>query len=92
MVVVAGIKLSVWHIKVVVMDWRVMAFFELPVLVFMTSWVNCLEHIMMRVLNKVGVTVMDWLREDSLMVSVWIVEGFLLVVHWLLQVKLITMV
>ena len=91
MMIGTGIKLSVWHIEVIVMDWLVMAFFELPVLVFMASWVNCLEHIMMRFLNKVGVIVMNWLRDDSFMESVWVEEGFLLIVHWLLQVKLVAM-
>ena len=87
-----GIELSVWHIEVIMMDRLVMAFFELPVLVFMASWVNSLEHIMMRFLNKVGMVVMNWLREDSFMESVWIEESLLLVVHWLLQVKLLAMV
>ena len=92
MVVFTGIKLSVWHIKVIVVDWLVMALFELPVLVFVTSWVNCLEHIVVRVLNEVRVVVMNWLRKNSLMVSIWVVEGFMLVVHWLLKVEFLFMV
>ena len=92
MMVFTGIKLSVWHIEIVVVDWLVMAFFELPVLVFMTSWVNCLEHIVVRVLNEVRVVVMNWLRKNSLMVSIWVVEGFMLVVHWLLKVEFLFMV
>ena len=92
MMVFTGIKLSVWHIKVIVVDWLVMALFELPVLVFVTSWVNCLEHIVVRVLNEVRVVVMNWLRKNSLMVSIWVVEGFMLVVHWLLKVEFLFMV
>ena len=53
MMVLTCIELSVWHIPVIVVDWLVMALFELVVLVLMTSWVNCLEHIMVRVLNEV---------------------------------------
>ena len=53
MMVLTCIKLSVWHIKVIVVDWLVMALLELVVLVLMTGWVNCLEHIMVRVLNEV---------------------------------------
>jgi len=92
MMVFTGIKLSVRHIEVIVVDWLVMALFKLPVLVFMTSWVNCLEHIVVRVLNEVRVVVMNWLRKDSLMVSIWVVEGFMLVVHWLLEMEFLIMV
>ena len=92
MMVFTGIKLSVRHIEVIVMDWLVMTLFKLPVLVFMTSWVNCLEHIVVRVLNEVRVVVMNWLRKDSLMVSIWVVESFMLIVHWLLEMEFLIMV
>ena len=53
MMVLTCIELSVWHIEVIVVDWLVMALLELVVLVLMASWVNRLEHIMVRVLNEV---------------------------------------
>jgi len=34
---------------------------------------------------------MNWLRKNSLVVSIWVVEGFMLVVHWLLKVEFIFM-
>ena len=89
---ITEIELTMWHIKVVVMNWLDVARLEaVVVLVSMSSWTDGLIHIMDRSLDEIGGIVMDWLRKDSFMVSVWIDEIVSLVVNWFLQVHLFSM-
>ena len=85
-----GVEFTMWHIKVIVMDWLMMSWLESVVFVFMRSRIDNLKHVMMRFLDEIGGVMVNWLRKNCLMVTVRIIESFCLVVHWFLQVHLMS--